>query len=170
MIILTVALWIALCPFWSAEAWWWNYSKKSTSMEPILFSRIINILYLISAINYAVHRRKFLLSSVTTKWKERFDAETKLAFFLETEFHFWRLSHIYKIWDEENGVIDLLSFCILFLHCRPLDVTPENSFFHMSSYARECVRINCEKQTKNSFENITCSEMRKQNEQAKHVY
>ena len=128
MIILTVALWIALCPFWSAEAWWWNYSKKSTSMEPIVFPRI-NILYLISAINYAVHRRKFLLSSVTTKSKKRFYAETKLAFFLETQFHFWRLSHVYKI--------DLLSFCNLFLHFRPRDVIPENSFFHMSSYARE---------------------------------
>ena len=32
-----------------------------------LISRIIIILYLISAINYAVHRRKFLLSSVRTK-------------------------------------------------------------------------------------------------------
>ena len=40
----------------------------------------------------------------------------------------------------------------------------------MSSYAREYVRITYEKQKENSLENITWSEMGKQNVQAKEVY
>ena len=57
----------------------------------------------------------------------------------------------------------------LFSHFRPL-TTLGNSFFQMWSYAHAYVRITYEKkQRDNSLENITWSEMGKQNVQAKGV-
>ena len=47
-------------------------------------------------------------------------------------------------------VIDLFSLYILFSHLRPRDVTLGKTFFQMSSYAREYVRITYEK-TKGKF-------------------
>ena len=49
-----------------------------------------------------------------------------------------------------DSVMDLFSLYVLFSHFRPRDVTPENSFFQVSSYARANVRITCEK-TKGKF-------------------
>ena len=46
--------------------------------------------------------------------------------------------------------IDLFSLYILFSHFRPRDVTLRKTFFQMSSYAREYVRITYEK-TKGTF-------------------
>ena len=46
--------------------------------------------------------------------------------------------------------IDLFSLYILFSHFRPRDVTLGKTFFEMSSYAREYVRITYEK-TKGKF-------------------
>ena len=66
--------------------------------------------------------------------------------------------------------IDLFSLYILFSHFRPRDATRGNSFFQMSSYARANLRITNEKQTENSHEGITWSEMGKQNVQAEKVY
>ena len=66
--------------------------------------------------------------------------------------------------------IDLFSLYVLFSHFRPRDATPENSFFQVSSYARANVRITCEKTKENSHENITWSEIGKQNVQAEKVY
>jgi len=40
---------------------------------------------------------------------------------------------------------DLFSLYVLFSHFRPRDATRGNSFFQMSSYARENVRISNEK-------------------------
>ena len=46
--------------------------------------------------------------------------------------------------------IDLFSLYILFSHFRPRDITVGKTFFQMSSYAREYVRITYEK-TKGKF-------------------
>ena len=62
-----------------------------------------------------------------------------------------------------NLTIDLFNVHVLFSHFRPRDVTLENSFFQMSSYARAYARITCERQKENSLENITWFEMGKQN-------
>ena len=53
---------------------------------------------------------------------------------------------------------------------KPRDATRGNSFFQMSSYARANLRITNEKQKENSHEDITWSEMGKQNVQAEKVY
>ena len=45
----------------------------------------------------------------------------------------------------EFNSIDLFSLYILFSHFRPRDVTLGKTFFQMSSYAREYVRITYEK-------------------------
>ena len=49
-----------------------------------------------------------------------------------------------------NRPMGLFSLYLLFSHFRPRDVTPGNSFFQMSSYARAHVRITYEK-TKGKF-------------------
>ena len=43
-----------------------------------------------------------------------------------------------------EGLIDLFSLYVLFSHFRPRDVTRENSFFQVPSYARAYVRITYE--------------------------
>ena len=50
--------------------------------------------------------------------------------------------------------IDLFSLYFLFSHFRPRDVTLENSFFQMLSYAHAYVRITYDKTKENSLENI----------------
>ena len=50
----------------------------------------------------------------------------------------------------QGKFLDLFSLYILFSHFRPRDVTLGKTFFQMSSYAREYVRITYEK-TKGKF-------------------
>ena len=52
---------------------------------------------------------------------------------------------------DRRRLIDLFSLYILFSHFRPRDVTLGKTFFQMSSYAREYVRITYEKKQKEKF-------------------
>ena len=81
------------------------------------------------------------------------------------------LSHwISLLWSDENR-IDLFSLYVLFSHFSPRDGTPENCFFQIQSYARASMcmcmhNFKMKRQKANSLENITWSELGKQNIQA----
>ena len=66
--------------------------------------------------------------------------------------------------------MDLFSLYVLFSHLRQRDATLGNSFFQMSSYAHACVRITYEKRNGKKHDNITGSEMGKQDVQTKKVH
>ena len=91
---------------------------------------------------------------------------SELLWFCITSLSDWFkvLGPLFQPWPTR---IDLFSLYILFSHFRPRDVTLGKTFFQMSSYARQYVRITYEKRKENSLENITWSEMGKQNVQAK---